>query len=392
MGHLKKIILLILLLTFGINSYALVKKPYGAELLNASAYGIDLSEFVFMTSSYVDFYGNKISVPSDASYVFSDTDFKLSYGMSAKFELNVGAKFRYVKAQSGVNNPSNSGPESAGLGFKYRFDPIDNKLYAIGLHFRQTLYSTTKYTTVASIPQDEVILGDDGSEYGVDFYNTIYSGKNRYDLMLGYNVPPNYLSQEILYKAEINHYFSKLSFQLGLDGIYSLKKDPYSSAPTTKPQMSTGPTYLYNSVNREKMEIYTGLNYDFKKFSIGMKGGAVVTGYSTDKGYFGIVNLSWFSEGISPDILKVESFKEYSIEGAVLKVSARGNFVKIDQGLSTDVEKGMAFDIYQTDYFGGNILVGSGYVQDIGADWSVIKMVKKYNEIEIKPGFAARGH
>ena len=90
--------------------------------------------------------------------------------------------------------------------------------------------------------------------------------------------------------------------------------------------------------------------------------------------------------------VKIDAFKEYHVDGSVLKVSARGNFIRIDQGLSTDVEKGMKFDIYQTDYFGGNVLVASGVAYDVGADWSVIKLLKKYKEIEIKPGFAARGY
>ena len=90
--------------------------------------------------------------------------------------------------------------------------------------------------------------------------------------------------------------------------------------------------------------------------------------------------------------IKIDSFKEYIVDGSVLKVSARGNFIRVDQGLSTDVEKGMKFDIYQTDYFGGNVLVGSGIVFDVGVDWSVIKLTKRYNQIVIKPGFAARGY
>ena len=90
--------------------------------------------------------------------------------------------------------------------------------------------------------------------------------------------------------------------------------------------------------------------------------------------------------------MKIDAFKEYHVDGSVLKVSARGNFLRIDQGLSTDVEKGMKFDIYQTDYFGGNELVASGIVYQVGADWSVIKLLKKYKEITILPGFAARGY
>jgi hypothetical protein len=103
------------------------------------------------------------------------------------------------------------------------------------------------------------------------------------------------------------------------------------------------------------------------------------------------MNINLNSEGVTAESVKIDSFKEYQIEGSVLKVSARANFIKIDQGLSTDVEKGMLFDIYQTDYFGGNVLVASGYIQEVGSDWSVIKLTKKYSDIQIKPGFAARG-
>jgi hypothetical protein len=125
---------------------------------------------------------------------------------------------------------------------------------------------------------------------------------------------------------------------------------------------------------------------------VGFQGASVIKGTSTDKGNSLMFSMGWSSEGVSPESIKVNSFKEYQIDGSVLKVSARGNFLRIDQGLSTDVEKGMKFDIYQTDYFGGNELVASGVVYQIGSDWSVVKITKKFLELEIKPGFSARGY
>jgi hypothetical protein len=140
------------------------------------------------------------------------------------------------------------------------------------------------------------------------------------------------------------------------------------------------------------LPIYSHSNLSYDEILFAIKGQTVIAGKSTDKGNSVVIGLSWRTRGLTQESVKIDSFKEYIVDGSVLKVSARGNFIRIDQGLSTDVEKGMKFDIYQTDYFGGNILVGSGTIFDVGVDWSVIKLTKRYNEIEIKPGFAARGY
>ena len=145
----------------------------------------------------------------------------------------------------------------------------------------------------------------------------------------------------------------------------SLKKDPYSTDPNLKPKISTGATSLFNSINREKMAPYFGALYDFKKATFEARGGMVMSGTYTDKGYFALFSINFNSQGVTNETIKIDSFKEYIIDGSVLKVSARGKYVKIDQGLSTDVEKGMQFDIYQTDYFGGNVLVASGVVYEV---------------------------
>lgn len=364
----------------------------GAELLNAKAYSIEAAASVFTTSAYYDVNGTKEPMAPDSTYRMIDTDLKISYGISSNLEASLFAKIRSVSSSDGTDDASNVGPESVGLEGKYAFEPINAIRYAVGFRYRQTLYTNTRYTLPQVPPVDEVILGDDGSEYGVDFYATYRGRPWILDFKIGYNSPPNELSSEILYKLEARYQFTKLGLFAGVEGIYSLKRDQFTDTPELKPVLSIGQSNQFNSINREKMAPYMGMHYAFDKFLFFLKGQTIVAGKSTDKGSLGMAGISWDSIGETAESVKIESFKEYNIDGAVLKVSARGNFIKIDQGLSTDVEKGAKFDIYQTDYFGGNLLVASGVVYEVGSDWAVIKLTKKYKEIEIRPGFAARGY
>ena len=364
----------------------------GAELLNAKSYSVDIGTSVFLMTAHFADDGTEFAKADGSSYQLIDTDLKISYGISSNLETSLLAKVRNVNSNDGSTSVTNTAPESLGVLAKYAFASKNSLQYAIGLRYRQTLYTNSRYTTAQIPPSDEIILGDDGSEYGVDFYATYLSNPWKIDLLLGYNSPPNDLSSEIVYQAFAFYKFTKLNLFLGLEGIYSLKRDQYSDSPTLKPLMSVGQSSLFNSLNREKIAPAVGLNYAFDKLLFTLKGQSVVYGKSTDKGNTIFAGLSWGSAGVTAESVKIDSFKEYHIDGSVLKVSARGNYIKIDQGLSTDVEKGSKFDIYQTDYFGGNVLVGSGVVFEVGADWSVIKLLKKYKEIEIKPGFAARGY
>lgn len=364
----------------------------GAELLNPSAYAINANASVFQTSAFYDFEGVETELTDGNKYRLIDVDLAVSYGVSKNLEITAMGKFRQVSSTVGEETTETSGPESLGVEAKYSFTPSGNLRYAIGLHYRQTLYTNANYENATLIPEDEIVLGDSGSEYGADLYMTYVSAPWKLDTKIGYSSPANNLSDEVNYKIEGMYRFSKLGLLAGVEGIYSLKNDEYSDTPESKALQATGGTALFNSVNREKVAPYLGFNYAFDKFLMAVKGQTVMSGTSTDKGNTISLNISWSSDGLTPESVKEDSFKEYQVDGSVLKISARSNFIRIDQGLSTDVEKGMKFDIYQTDYFGGNVLVASGIAYEVGADWSIIKLVKKYKDIEIKPGFAARGY
>lgn len=364
----------------------------GAEILNPEAYAVSAAASVFQTASYFDQDGNDLEMAAESDFQMMNLDLNLAYGISRNLEITGLAKFRNISSTINTEETTKSGIESLGVLAKYAFVPINKIQYALGVRFRQTLYTNAEYTTAAAIPLSELVLGDSGSEYGVDLYATFNQSPYKVDFMIGYNSPPNELSDEIIFKIEGGYRFLKMYALLGVEGIKSLNQDEFAETPSLKPIQAIGASRQFNTINREMMAPYIGATYSFEKFLLGLKGQTIMSGKSYDKGNQFVVFLNWNSEGVTKESVKVESFKEYQVDGSVLKVSARGNFLKIDQGLSTDVEKGMKFDIYQTDYFGGNVLVASGLVYELGADWSVIKLVKRYNDIEIKPGFAARGY
>jgi hypothetical protein len=359
-----------------------------AELLNPKAYSVGINVSQFSTTAIFDEDGVEKSMNEGDSFKMLNADFKLSYGLAKNLETSLLFRYRNI---TGVNQQfavSASGPESAGVEAKYSFEPVGNTHYAFGVYYRQTLYNNTVYPSAATIPVDTIILGDDGTEYGAGLFLTHNFSPWKFDGQALYVSPPNDLSGEIQFRGQFEYLFTQLALIGGVEGIYSLSRNQL----TQKPNLARGPSNMFNSLNRQVVAPFAGLNYAFDSFVLNLKGSTVVSGKSTDKGNTASIGVTFGTQGVTDETVKIESFKEYHIDGSVLKVSARGNFIKIDQGLSTDVEKGMKFDIYQTDYFGGNVLVASGVAYQIGADWTVIKLTKKYKEIEIKPGFAARGY
>ena len=297
----------------------------GAELLNAKAYSVNLETSVFQSASVLDQDRVEQSFADSDKFRMIDGNFKISYGLSRNLETSLLFRARAVSAVNQGISASATGPESAGVEAKYGFDPIGNIRYALGLYYRQTLYTNTVYATQATVPTDTIILGDDGTEYGVGIYATANNHPWKLDMSMIYVSPPNDLSSEIHYNFEGIYFLSKLSFLGGIGGVYSMNKD----LALSKPILARGPSNMFNSLNREFMAPYLGFNYAFEKTLFYAKASTIVSGRSTDKGSSAILGLKWSSEGETAESLKVNSFKEYHIEGSVLKVSARGNFIKI---------------------------------------------------------------
>jgi len=384
------------LIFLSLKAQAVIYRPAGSSV-SAKAYQFDFKAGVFSTKGNYDYLGNETALESGES--FSQTDYEgiLRYGQSDRLEWRGGLKFRQNASSDLVgqatNEATNSGVESVLLGLKYSFFAGERWRYALDAQFRTTFYSNEVYERRQTPPVDEIILGDDGQEIklgGELSYQ--FSRSNFFNSSFYYVKTPNELSAEFAYDLNMTWAMETWWFYFGLGGIASLGSDQYTDDEINKPRMSTGATALYNSINRAYMKPYLGLAYNANSWKLGVEYAFVNSGVSTDSGSEISLNYTWSNDGQTREERKVESFKEYSIESSVVKISPRKNFVKVDQGMAQEIEKGMKFDIFQTDYFGGNVLVASGIAYEVGADWSIVKIVKLYNQIEIKEGFAARGY
>jgi hypothetical protein len=347
------------------------------------------------SSALLDIDGVEQQYTEGSAYSYMDGFVQMNYGFSDRLELGAGLRARSVSSDViNEDTKSDSGPES-GFGFiKYSFTPKSKWTYAGSVFLEQTFYTNNDYTATETIPSDEIILGDSGTTYGFNVsIGRDFSKTHKVFFTGGYRQPGNSLSPELTYKIETAWPYVKWAFYGGLRGIKSMNGDEFTDSVASKPRQATGSTLLWNSVNREKMEGYLGLNYAFSKtLTASVVGSQVFSGVSTDMGNKVLISLNWGSKGVSKDTRRVNKFKEYIIESDVIKVSPRGKFIKIDKGLAHDVEKGMKFDIFKTDFFGGNVLSATGTVYEVGSDWAIIKVLKRSPKHKVKAGFSARGY
>lgn len=377
---------------------AMVGNPYRAkaELLRNKGYELKYNLRYFSQAARFDMDGNELENTDENTFSLMDHDFEVSYGLGNSLELKGLFRARAVSGTKLVSNETveanEMGPESIGGEILYSFKPIKNWKYGVSLFYRQTLYTVEKGLPGSFNDKTVLTLGDDGSEYGGGFFFSNGSKDWIMDGELQAVSPSNNISREVRYRLGVNYKTISWAFISGIEGVYAIGDDEFTDSPTTKPiSAASNYTSLFDSINRQFVKPYVGINYAFKSFMVGLRGQTTMNPVSTDSGTEVLLTISTQSMGETAEKLKVERFKDYIIDGAVLKVSGRGNFIKIDQGLQSDVEKGKTFDIYQTDYFGGNELVAEGVVYEVGSDWSIIKLTKKYKNIEIRPGFSARG-
>lgn len=351
----------------------------------------------FQTTGHFDFNGNAVDQTGQESFKRMQMAFVTEYFLSSNFEVFGGARIRnnqsVVDRSSGgtVRDQSIFGLESVNFGLKYYFESMGNLDYAFEFETRYMTF-TNKPGNLSN-PDDPLILGDDGVSFKVG-PNIDYHFTN--NLILGsyvfYHIPNREQSHEILYDLHLAWIaFNSVGFLGGVNGIFSLKTDGFSDDPWNKPYINKGATNLYNSVNREEITPYLGINIALKdRFRVELSGGQTVYGTSTDSGQFAKVNFVFSLPGKSLRSAKIEKFKEYESEANVIKVSPRGRFVKVDKGLASDFEKGMKVDFFDNDYLGGNALVATGVITEVSATTAIVKILELYGTTPIKEGLIAR--
>ncbi len=361
----------------------------------AGNYEIEFDGNFFQTSGHFENDGTASTLEEGEEFSRLQGQTSLRYALSDNLSWEGGLRFRQNSSnnlrENEVNTVTNSGMESYYLKGRYSTFNKKNLIYALTLQIRQSGEENSNYNNSSEIPNDQIVLSDGGTELslGLDL-SYLRSKKHTLNSQIAFRRPGNGLSSEMPYLVTSDWIFRQWIFSLGVEGIFSLKGDTYSDDPTQKPLQATGNTNLYNSINREYLSPRSGIYYAAKNWKLGFEIAQTMRGISTDQGTRFGVNLVWSNNKQTRDKQKINRFKEYSIEANITKVSARGKFVLINKGLSSDIEKGMRFDIYGTDDSGKNVLIAEGIVYKSSGNKAVIKLIRKIKRMRIQKGFIAR--
>jgi hypothetical protein len=384
------LLILLPVLTWAQTSYvpaAYLLKKGGSQL----GFGMDY----FSTTKTVDKDSTNNSLADGSSYTRIQSEFNGLYGLTDEFQIGVGARYRLNEAKFTDLNGTDKSETSSGLqstyaGFSFGFPKVDKWKFAVEGAFRFTPYTNEEHSLAKP---GKLILGDDGNEYWGGLALTYSSAGNNYlSFRGGYRRPGKDLSAEIYWQAEGALAWKYLALVAGVDGVSSMNNDPYEDDTAGRPIRNTGGSELYNSSNREWISPYAGANIAFGKlWRVEFKASQVVSGRSTDLGTSFGINLIRRSDKIETKQLD-KSFKSYDIEANVTKVSPKKEFVVIDKGLTSDIAKGMRFDIFENDYLGGNVLVAIGTVIQVKTETAIVRITQRYNlKKDLKEGLIARG-
>jgi hypothetical protein len=361
--------------------------------IGEKSYGFDVGIDFFNTKNLYDSEGIKTELPEGQSFQKIDTQIVGLYGYSKQFELRGGVRYRHSEAQNDDFNISKTGFDSVLLGAKYLFMSEGDWKFAFDFQYRRSTFTNT-FTDQATAAQDELVLGDSGTEVTIGGYLFHAPGNSNwhFDSYLAYNMPSELLADELLYRLQLTYNTKSWGLGFGAKGISNVGEDQFDGTLANRPAL-TGATFtnLYNGIEREYLAPYAVYTYKKRHWRVNLELAQTLNGVSTDGGMQILGLFKWSSPKKTQSLAKIERFKQYDVEAIVTKVSPRGKFVKIDQGVSGDVEKGMPFDIYKTDYLGGNLLIASGFAMKVSSKDAIIRISKVYRPNLLKEGFVARG-
>lgn len=364
------------------------------QLLHKKGYQLHLGGDYFSTSKRIDSEGTKTELPEGESFNRYQVELGGLYGATDNLQFGLGARFRqnqttFFNDQGDEVRAAGAGLQSTYVTGQFAFDPVGQMQYTLDGIFRYTPYTNEVFS---SDKEEQLILGDDGNEYSVGIGATYaFKSNNFLTTRVGYRRPGQDLSDEIYWQAEGALVWKYLALIAGVDGVSSLKKDPYEEDPQNKPVFNTGSTALYNSINREWIAPYVGLNVALGDlWRVELRGSQVVSGNSTDLGTsFGIQLVRRVDQ--KPQRTVDARFKSYDLEANITKVSPKKGYVVVDKGLADDVNKGMVFDFFEYDYVGGNVLIARGTVIQVKSDTAIVKITARFNrKKQIKEGLIGR--
>lgn len=349
------------------------------------------------TEKTYDENGNTVELDEGESYEIKDLDLYATYGYSRELQFRFGAKFRQVDSvELGPNDTnlyslSESGVHSGYAEIRYAWPRIDNIYYTFELGYRHNSYTNKPYDSGA--PNDFIVLGNDGQDFHIGLNITMQPKMSAHFISskLFYRSPGSNMSSEFFYQLEAAAVWKHLALLAGVVGVESLNNDQYSGDSANKPVLPNGASSFFNGIDRNFTDAYAGAVIAFNhKVKIEAKAGMTMRGNNTDKRKFALVNLVLRNDNPKNVNVASQSFKNYSIDGDIIRVSPNGTYVVVNKGLADGVTKGMRFDFYEDDFLGGSKLLAAGLVVKLGASSCIVQIGRYYGVEKIREGYSAR--
>ncbi len=352
---------------------------------------------LWSSTSTFDSKGKEFEFVDDEGFSSLEGELAGSYGATDQMQFGLNAVYRKNSANvilagdTTSSEASISGAQAVGGTITYAFKPVERMHYALEGFYRYTPYANTVWDGTEA--NKDLVLGDDGNDFGAGLLmGYVHAGGNALGFKMGYRRPGKELSPEINWALEGALVWSRATLLAGVEGVSSLNQDAYTKDPQNKPVVNTGGSQLYNSINRQYLAPYVGVSVALgKEWRLEAKYQQVMQARSYDSGDLMVLSLARRAQPKAAREVD-KRFKEYDLEATVKKVSPKKQFVIIDKGLAADVQKGMKFDFYFSDYLGGNVLIARGVVIQVTADQAVVQLTTRYSaKHEIKEGTFARG-
>ena len=357
---------------------------YGRDLLGPplKSYQIEIRGTRFETRGHFQEDAVKRPLESGEGFQLFEGELFFRHALTYHFKWDLALKVRQNQFTQNSETILKSGLERATVGGRYLFKA---RLFFI------VPFLSIHHNNVFEFQENDYPLGDGGVDFvpgiGVSYPSTV----GTLEASLGYKMKMNtHLSDEIPY--HLKYSIPSKIFSLGIDGFLSVKNDQYLFYDDPGRPKLLGRTRLFNGFHREVMAPFAEAALTLGKWRLMARFTSVLRGKSTDEGHGISVSLQWTSETPSRDDRKKASFKEYTLEATVIKVHPNQLFVQIDKGSSQGIEKGMKFDLFKTDFFGGNDLVAEGIVYELAGPKAVLKIIRKIKKIKIQRGLTARGN
>ncbi len=353
----------------------------------------------YNTQSIADVNGQTTAASDGFAYMRVDGDLSFMYGMTDYLQLMLGVRSRYISTDLTADYGtavqtrkfSTLGVESTLIGFKYSFPEMTGLKYAIEGYYRSPNHSNDLYTD-GTVP-DTVALGDDSRAYAIAVDLDYRSISNNYlDAHIAYRSPADYLAHEIFGKFQAGLAWKTFAMYGGIETVISRNNSAYSDNPSTIPNVFQGFSNEFVSVNRSWTAPYAGVNFSIeKKWMLTLQYAQDTAGKSTSLDQRVLIGLTHRSDKKVSEYSKHNSkFKQYRIEGRVIKLSKTRRIVIVDQGITSGLSKGMRVDFYHNNFKGINKIIASGIVVKAKSSRSLVKITKKYSRKRVEEGTVIR--